>query len=79
MLKATGKNTNLNSLNASGHALSPNSLEQLGAAISKQKSGLVRLAIGHPHMGDDGIVALCSGLGDVGGGLEAVDLEWKDL
>lgn len=76
---ATGRNTNLKSLTASGHVLSPNSLERLGVAIAQQKSSLINLAIGHPQMRDDGTVALCSGLGDGGGGLQEIDLEWKDL
>lgn len=69
----------MKSLSASGHVLSPRSLESLGAAIGKRKSGLARLAIGHAQMGDNGVVALCTGLGDSGGGLDAIDLEWKDL
>jgi len=76
---ATGKNTNLKSISASGHALSPSSLERLGAAIAKRQSGLVSLAIGHQRMGDEGAEALCTGLGDGGGGLQELDLEWKDL
>lgn len=76
---ATGRNTNLQSLSASGHALPPSSLELLGAAIAKKRSGLVRLAIGDKNMGDDGAVALCAGLGNGGGGLQELDLEWKDL
>ena len=76
---ATGRNTNLKSLSASGHAIPPSSLERLGAAISKRKSSLLRLAIGDRSMSDEGVVALCSGLGSGGGGLEEVDLEWKDL
>jgi hypothetical protein len=42
-------------------------------------SALVDLAIGHQSMGDAGVMALCTGLGDGGGGLESVDFEWKDM
>jgi Ran GTPase-activating protein (RanGAP) involved in mRNA processing and transport len=73
----TGKNTHLKSLSASGHAIPPNSLVRLGTAISLQKSGLVRISIGHQSMGDEGVVALCAGLKD--SLLEEVDLVWKDL
>lgn len=69
----------MKSLSASGHVISPNSLETLGSAIAKRQSRLVCLAIGHAQMSDKGTVALCKGLGDCGGGLQQVDLEWKDM
>lgn len=73
----TGNNTHLKSLSASGHAIPPNSLARLGTAIALKKSCLVRISIGHRNMGDEGVVALCSGLND--SFLEEVDLVWKDL
>ena len=74
---ATGKNTHLKSLSASGHVIPPNTLARLGTAIALQKSGLVSIAIGHRFLRDEGVMALCSGLED--SLVEELDLAWKDL
>lgn len=88
---ASGTNTNLQSISASGHHLPPDSLKSFGLALSTQanhavqqsdgaKGGISRLAIGSKDMGDDGMIALCEGLKESNGGmLQSVDFGWKNL
>lgn len=77
---ASGQNTRLKSLSASGHALDPASLARLGSALAQLKSGLVRLAIGNCDMGDEGVMAFCQELESAHGGqLEELDFAWKDM
>jgi hypothetical protein len=61
-----GSNTHLQSLSASGHAMSLSSLTLLGKAISMGASRrhyhFKHLAIGNASLGDEGVVALCHGL-----------------
>jgi hypothetical protein len=78
---ASGVNTHLESLSASGHAIPPDALQALGAALAMGKSNLTSLAVGDSSMGDDGVTALCRGLAN---GidelkLETVDLSWKGM
>ena len=61
---------NLRTISASGHAVSPHSLELLGSAIGScshgathtRSSNILSLSIGDQTMGDDGIIALCDGI-----------------
>lgn len=87
---ASGSNTNLRSISASGHALPPESLRRLGLALSAQAEargkdgetarGITSLAVGSKDMGDEGAIALCEGLGGSGGGLlRSLDFGWKGL
>ena len=76
-LTASGQNTHLKSLSASGHVIPPNTLARLGTAIALQKSGLISIAIGHRFLRDEGVIALCSGLED--SLLGELDLTWKNL
>lgn len=94
-LKASGVNTNLQSISASGHHLPPESLKQFGLALSTQANkyeqsdanekeenerGITSLAIGCKDMGDAGVIALCEGLQESNGGLlQSVDFGWKNL
>ena len=82
---ASGVNTNLKSISASGHHLPSKSLKQFGHALSTQAVvvaktttnnnndddayGITSLAIGSKDMGDEGIIALCEGLQESNGGL----------
>lgn len=76
----SGKNTNLISLTASGHSVSPAALEKLGSAIASGKSNLCRLAIGNQRMGDDGVMAFCNPLEATHGRkLEVLDFDRKDM
>lgn len=80
----SGKNTNLKSVSASGHALDPSSISLLGAAIAKasdvEGKGITSIALGDRYMGNMGIIALCDSLHDCNGGnLTYVDLEWKGI
>jgi len=91
---ASGANTNLKSISASGHHLPSKSLKQFGRALSTQAAaavvkktdddnkmyGITSLAIGSKDMGDEGIIALCEGLEESNGGLlQDVDFGWKNL
>ena len=86
---ASGANTNLQSISASGHTLPSESLKQFGAALSAQakqaqennnRYGITSLAIGCKDLGDEGVIALCEGLEESKGGLlQVVDLGWKNL
>jgi len=91
---ASGVNTNLKSISASGHHLPSKSLKQFGHALSTQAAaavvkktdddnkmyGITSLAIGSKDMGDEGIIALCEGLQESNGGLlQDVDFGWKNL
>ena len=59
---ASGVNTHLETISASGHKIPPESLQRLGAALATGKSNVKNLAIGDSTMGDDGVCALCEGL-----------------
>jgi hypothetical protein len=78
---ASGVNTHLESLSASGHNIPPEALEALGKALATGKSNLVHLAIGDNSMGDAGVCALCQGLASSSGALklETIDLSWKGM
>ena len=92
---ASGVNTNLKSISASGHHLPSKSLKQFGYALSTQAAaslakktkhndddvyGITSLAIGSKDMGDEGVIALCEGLQESNGGLlQDVDFGWKNL
>ena len=89
---ASGANTNLQSISASGHNLPPESLKTLGLALSAQANnfvllqndgklcGVTNLAIGCKDMGNEGVIALCDGLGESNGGLlQVVDFGWKNM
>ena len=89
MRAASGANTNLQSISASGHTLPSESLKQFGSALSTQAkhalkneniNGITNLAIGCKDLGDEGVIALCEGLEESKGGLlQVVDLGWKNL
>jgi hypothetical protein len=78
---ASGVNTHLLSLSASGHCVPPDALKALGAALATRKSNLTSLAIGDSTMGDVGVCALCQGLasGENTLRLEVIDLSWKGM
>eukprot|EP00579_Thalassiosira_antarctica_P010738 CAMPEP_0201916646 /NCGR_PEP_ID=MMETSP0903-20130614/6234_1 /ASSEMBLY_ACC=CAM_ASM_000552 /TAXON_ID=420261 /ORGANISM="Thalassiosira antarctica, Strain CCMP982" /LENGTH=481 /DNA_ID=CAMNT_0048452521 /DNA_START=47 /DNA_END=1489 /DNA_ORIENTATION=+ len=88
---ASGGNTNLQSISASGHRLPPDSLKQFGLALSTQAkallqnkentpSGITSVAIGSKDMGDEGMIAFCEGLEESNGGLlQCLDFGWKNL
>lgn len=71
-------NSNWKTLSASGHAVSNQSLERLGEAIGQQ-SIMTKLAIGHGEMGDEGVTALCRGLGRYKNPLVDIDLSYKGM
>lgn len=80
---ATGKNTRLKSISASGHSIPNDALKRFGSALSQQATkldGITHVAIGSKDMGDEGVVALCEGLDESNGGLiETLDLGWKEM
>jgi hypothetical protein len=78
---ASGVNTHLISLRASGHCVSLDAPQALGAALATGKSNLTRLAIGDSNMGDVGFCALCQGLASGRNTLrlEAIDSSWKGM
>ena len=89
---ASGANTNLHTISASGHHLPPESLKQFAFALSTQanyssqqkndsaRCGITSLAIGSKDMSDEGVIALCEGLeGSNGGSLRVVDFGWKNM
>jgi len=87
---ASGSNTNLRSISASGHHLPPESLKLFGLSLSAQAKealekkdgmcGITSLAIGSKDMGDEGVIALCEGLEESNGALlQVVDFGWKNL
>jgi len=57
-----GQTTHLRTIQASGHAISNDSLRRLGQAIATGKSKLTSLAVGDSNMGDEGVCSLCQGL-----------------
>ena len=78
----SGRNTNLRSLQASGHAVGDvDALEALGRALVLVET----IAIGDSEMGDDGVCALCRGLEsnesvkDGSNGLKTIDLSCKKM
>ena len=87
ILSANGSNTNLKSVSASGHKVSPESLKRFGCALSEQSkqlgganNGITDIAIGSKDMGDAGIIAMCEGLEESNGGLlRSLDLGWKGM
>jgi hypothetical protein len=88
---ASGANTHLRSISASGHNLPPESLRRLALALSTQAKmssqgnhgklfGITSIAIGSNDMSDKGVIALCEGLGESNGGLlQVVDFGWKNM
>jgi len=60
-IRRNGTEGHLRSIHASGHAVSTESLQALGAAVACACS-IILLAIGDAQMGDEGIEALCLGL-----------------
>ena len=64
----SGTNTNLKTISASGHAITPDSLNKLGRALASSSSNITHLAIGDQTMGDDGIKAFCEGLSTASAG-----------
>ena len=90
-LTASGGNTNLQSISASGHHLPPDCLKQFGLALSAQAKALLKntentpcgissVAIGAQDMGDEGMIAFCEGLEESNGGLlQCLDFGWKNL
>jgi len=90
---ASGANTNLQSISASGHTLPPESLRQFGLALSAQAKalksnnatdttscGITSVAIGCKDMGDEGVIAFCEGLEESNGALlQSIDFGWKSL
>ena len=81
----------MNSISASGHNVPSESLKRFGSALSIQskqlaesnydaKLGINHIAIGSKDMGDNGVVALCEGLGASNGGrIRSLDLGWKNM
>jgi hypothetical protein len=88
---ASGANTHLRSISASGHNLPPESLRRLALALSTQAKmssqssngkicGITSIAIGSNDMSDKGVIALCEGLGESNGGLlQNIDFGWKNM
>lgn len=88
---ASGVNTNLQSISASGHDVTPESLKTFGLALSTQAnnnndidtssfSGITSVAIGSKDMGDEGVIAFCEGLeGSNGGLVQCLDFGWKNI
>mmetsp|Transcript_17642 Transcript_17642/g.38233 ORF Transcript_17642/g.38233 Transcript_17642/m.38233 type:complete len:484 (-) Transcript_17642:74-1525(-) len=89
---ASGSNTHLHSVSASGHDLPPKSLKRFALALSAQAikmlrisdeektSGITSVAIGSKDTGDEGVVAFCEGLQATKGGLlQSLDFGWKNL
>ena len=92
LITASGINTNLQTISASGHDLPPESLKRLGLALSTQAKllssqsvnggilGITSIAIGSNKMSDVGVIAFCQGLDESNGGLlRVVDFGWKNL
>lgn len=92
LITASGINTNLQSISASGHDLPRESLKRLGLALSTQAKllssqgsnggilGITSIAIGSNNMSDVGVIAFCQGLDESNGGLlRVVDFGWKNL
>lgn len=78
----SGKNTHLQSLQASGHSIDDHmALEALGNALGP----LETIAIGDSNMGDGGACALCRGIesneGVKGGtsALKSIDMSYKNM
>ena len=61
-IRSNGAEGYLRSIHASGHAVSVEALEALGAAVACSGGKITSLAIGDSQMGDEGITALCRGL-----------------
>lgn len=85
-VSASGTNTNLKAISASGHHLPPESLKQFAFALSTQAKnrtelrGITSIAIGSKDMCDEGVVAFCEGLEGSNGGLfREVDFGFKSM
>ena len=92
-VSASGTNTNLKAISASGHHLPPESLKKFAFALSTQAKnnfsqgidgtelcGITSIAIGSKDMCDEGVVAFCEGLeGSNGGLLREVDFGFKNM
>ena len=78
---SSGKNKNLKSISASGHAVSPSALALLGSALASQHGKNVReVAVGDENMKDEGVEAFCKPLLEANGGsLERVDFAFKNI
>ena len=61
-IRTNGAEGHLRSIHASGHAVSVEALEALGAAVACSGGKIISLAVGDSQMGDAGITALCRGL-----------------
>ena len=92
LITASGINTNLQTISASGHDLPPESLKRLGLALSTQAKllssqssngdvrGITSIAIGSNDMCDVGVIEFCRGLDESNGGLlRVIDFGWKNL
>lgn len=76
LAEALAQSPHLRTLSASGHVLSIDSYQRLGAAIAE--SNVQELALGHADMGDDGLHALCHAIGTQSR-LRRVDFSYKSL
>ena len=78
---ATGQNTHLKSISASGHALSSTALEKLGQAlVTPSSSKICSIAVGDESMGDEGVDSLCQPISEINGGfVESVDFSFKGI
>jgi Ran GTPase-activating protein (RanGAP) involved in mRNA processing and transport len=78
---ASGKNTVLKSISASGHEVSPESLKIFGAALASEGGrNVCHISIGDDSMEDEGVEALClEWVATRGGSLEHVDFGFKNL
>jgi hypothetical protein len=78
---ASGSNTHLKSISASGHSVSASTLSLFGRALASPNGRNIRhVAIGSNDMKDEGIMAFCEPLVEVrGGALESVDFTFKNM
>ena len=78
---ASGNNTHLQSISASGHSIPPSGLAQLGNALASQSgSRICHMGIGDENMKDEGVESLCLPLVAVNGAsLESLDLAFKGV
>jgi len=77
---ASGVNTNLKAISASGHKVPPEALTMLGKALATTGGQFIKeVSIGDESMGDEGVVALLQPLQDASCQLEHVDFGFKSL
>lgn len=77
---SSGKNTNLKSISASGHALTSMSLTKLGQALASKKSNVCHIAVGDENMKDEGVESFCRPIVEINGGsIESVDFSYKSI